>query len=145
MVEKATYAIAAEIVAAYVSNNSVRASDLPALLVEVSRAVSGLSAEPKQQPAAPAISPKKSVTRQYLICLEDGLRFKSLKRHLRNKFNMSPEEYRKKWNLPPDYPMVAPAYSNARSAIALEFGLGRKRRSARTGPRRKPVGAAATV
>jgi predicted transcriptional regulator len=123
--------LAAEIVSAYVSNNSVPASDLPSLLSEVHSALVRVStgvtvAVPEA--AKPAVPPKKSITNDYIICLEDGRKFKSLKRHLRTQYNMSPEEYREKWGLPPDYPMVAPAYAKARSALAKQMGLGQQRR-----------------
>ena len=78
--------------------------------------------------AKPAVAPKKSITNDYIVCLEDGRKFKSLKRHLRTQYNLSPEQYREKWNLPPDYPMVAPAYAKARSALAKQMGLGQQRR-----------------
>jgi predicted transcriptional regulator len=123
--------LAAEIVSAYVSNNSVPASDLPSLLSEVHSALVRVStgvvvAAPEA--AKPAVPPKKSITNDYIVCLEDGRKFKSLKRHLRTQYNMSPEEYREKWSLPPDYPMVAPAYAKARSALAKQMGLGQQRR-----------------
>jgi predicted transcriptional regulator len=123
--------LAAEIVSAYVSNNSVPASDLPALLSDVHAAIvrvatGAVVAAPEA--AKPAVSPKKSITSDYLICLEDGRKFKSLKRHLRTQYNLSPEQYREKWGLPPDYPMVAPAYAKARSALAKQMGLGQQRR-----------------
>jgi predicted transcriptional regulator len=123
--------LAAEIVSAYVSNNSVPASDLPSLLSEVHSALVRVStgvtvAVPEA--AKPAVPPKKSITNDYIVCLEDGRKFKSLKRHLRTQYNMSPEEYREKWGLPPDYPMVAPAYAKARSALAKQMGLGQQRR-----------------
>ena len=123
--------LAAEIVSAYVANNSVPASELPALLNEVHAAIvrvaSGVAA-PAPEAAKPAVSPKKSITNDYIICLEDGRKFKSLKRHLRTQYNLSPEQYREKWSLPPDYPMVAPAYAKARSALAKQMGLGQQRR-----------------
>jgi predicted transcriptional regulator len=123
--------LAAEIVSAYVSNNSVPATDLPALLADVHAAIVRVStgavvAAPEA--AKPAVSPKKSITSDYIICLEDGRKFKSLKRHLRTQYNLSPEQYREKWGLPPDYPMVAPAYAKARSALAKQMGLGQQRR-----------------
>ncbi len=123
--------LAAEIVSAYVSNNSVPASDLPGLLSDVHTAlvrVSTGAAVTTPETAKPAVPPKKSITNDYIVCLEDGRKFKSLKRHLRTQYNMSPEEYREKWNLPPDYPMVAPAYAKARSALAKQMGLGQQRR-----------------
>jgi len=123
--------LAAEIVSAYVSNNSVPASDLPALLGDVHSALvrvsSGVVAAAPEV-AKPAVPPKKSITNDYLVCLEDGRKFKSLKRHLRTQYNMSPEQYREKWGLPSDYPMVAPAYAKARSALAKQMGLGQQRR-----------------
>jgi predicted transcriptional regulator len=123
--------LAAEIVSAYVSNNSVPATDLPGLLSEVHSAlvrVSNGATVAAPEAAKPAVPPKKSITNDYIICLEDGRKFKSLKRHLRTQYNMSPEEYREKWGLPPDYPMVAPAYAKARSALAKQMGLGQQRR-----------------
>ena len=125
--------LAAEIVSAYVSNNSVPASDLPGLLNDVHSAlvrVSAGAAPAVPEAAKPAVPPKKSVTNDYIVCLEDGRKFKSLKRHLRTQYNMSPEQYREKWSLPPDYPMVAPAYAKARSALAKQMGLGQQRRRA---------------
>ena len=103
--------LAAEIVSAYVSNNSVPSSELPALLSDVHAAIVRVAtgAQPVVVEAAkPAVPPKKSITSDYIICLEDGRKFKSLKRHLRTQYNLSPEEYREKWGLPSDYPMVAP-------------------------------------
>jgi predicted transcriptional regulator len=123
--------LAAEIVSAYVSNNSVPASDLPTLLGDVHAAIVRVStgtAIVVPEVAKPAIAPKKSITNDYLICLEDGRKFKSLKRHLRTQYNLSPEEYREKWGLASDYPMVAPAYAKARSALAKQMGLGQQRR-----------------
>ncbi len=125
--------LTADIVSAYVSNNSVAANDVPALIGEVfsalSRVGTGVVAAPTE-PAKPAVNPKKSITPDYLICLEDGKKFKSLKRHLRTMYNMSPEQYREKWGLPADYPMVAPNYAEARSRLAKEMGLGQKRKRA---------------
>jgi predicted transcriptional regulator len=121
--------LAAEIVSAYVSNNSVRPSELPSLIADIHKALTSSHAgtvEPKQEPLTPAVNPKRSVHPDYILCLEDGLRFKSLKRHLRSHHEMSPEEYRQKWGLPADYPMVAPNYSQARSALARKMGLGQK-------------------
>jgi predicted transcriptional regulator len=116
-----------EIVAAFVSNNETSTSELPALIQAVHRALSGISvAQPEPEPRKePAVSVRRSVTPDYLICLEDGRKFKSLKRHLRTKYDMSPEEYRTKWGLPKDYPMVAPNYAAARSALAKNMGLGK--------------------
>jgi len=123
--------LAADIVSAYVSNNSVPAADLPALINEVFNALlrvgSNESVAPTEPPK-PAVAVKKSVTTDYLICLEDGKKFKSLKRHLRTQYGLSPEEYREKWGLPADYPMVAPNYAQARSNLAKQMGLGQQRR-----------------
>ena len=127
--------LTADIVSAYVSNNSVPASDLPALINEVhsalSRVIGGVAPVVQVEAPKPAIPVKKSITADYLICLEDGKKFKSLKRHLRTQYNMSPEQYREKWGLPPDYPMVAPNYAEARSQLAKKMGLGQQRRKRR--------------
>lgn len=123
--------LTADIVSAYVSNNSVPAADLPALIGDVHSAlvrVVGPGAPVAVEATKPAISVKKSVTNDYIICLEDGKKFKSLKRHLRTQYNMTPEQYREKWALPPDYPMVAPNYAAARSNLAKKMGLGQQRR-----------------
>jgi len=123
--------LTAEIVSAYVSNNSVSASDIPGLINQVHAAlmrVSSGTAEMPAEPLKPAISVKKSITPEYIVCLEDGKKFKSLKRHLRTQYNMTPEQYREKWDLPPDYPMVAPNYAAARSQLAKQMGLGQQRR-----------------
>jgi predicted transcriptional regulator len=117
----------ADIVSAYVGNNSVSANDLPTLIQSVHRALSNVTggqAEAQPAPKEPAVPIKKSITPDYLVCLEDGRKFKSLKRHLRTKYNMSPEEYRAKWGLDKDYPMVAPNYAKARSDLAKQMGLG---------------------
>ena len=128
----------ADIVSAYVSNSSVSMADLPALIQQVHRALADIAAGAQAQeaapPATPAVPVKKSITPDYLICLEDGRKFKSLKRHLRAKYNLSPEEYRAKWNLPKDYPMVAPAYASARSNLAKQMGLGQGGRKAAAKP-----------
>jgi predicted transcriptional regulator len=119
-----------QIVSAYVANNAVVAADLPALIGEVhsalSRASSNLIQAPKEE-LKPAVAVKKSLTPDYIICLEDGKKFKSLKRHLRTHYNMSPEEYREKWGLEPNYPMVAPKYAEARSTLAKKMGLGQRK------------------
>ena len=116
-----------EIVAAFVSNNETTTAELPGLIQAVHRALSGISsAAPEPEPRKePAVSIRRSVTPDHLVCLEDGRKFKSLKRHLRTKYDMSPEEYRSKWGLPKDYPMVAPNYAAARSALAKNMGLGK--------------------
>jgi predicted transcriptional regulator len=128
--------LAAEIVSAYVANNTVPAGDLPNLIHEVHAALTRVGGgvvvvEAKAEPARPAVSIKKSIGADYIICLEDGKKFKSLKRHLRTSYNLSPEQYREKWGLPSDYPMVAPNYAEARSRLAKEMGLGQKRRRRR--------------
>jgi predicted transcriptional regulator len=123
--------LAAEIVSAYVSNNTVAAADVPGLLADINTALVSLG---QGAPTAvtdvqrPAVAVKKSVTDDHIVCLEDGKKFKSLKRHLRTQYNMTPEEYREKWGLPSDYPMVAPAYAKARSQLAKQMGLGQQRR-----------------
>ncbi len=120
-----------EVVAAYVSNNPVQASDLPNVITRVHSTMRDLSSAPgAEEPvkdASPAVSVRKSITSDYLVCLEDGKRFKSLKRHLRSKYNLSPEEYREKWGLPSDYPMVAPNYAKQRSELAKKMGLGQSK------------------
>jgi predicted transcriptional regulator len=119
-----------DIVSAYVSNNSVVAADLPDLIDQTFGALKQSAAkasQPLSEELNPAVSIKKSVTPDYIICLEDGKQFKSLKRHIRTSYNLTPEEYREKWGLPYDYPMVAPNYAARRSAMAKKFGLGRKR------------------
>ena len=123
----------ADIVSAYVGNNSVATADLPNLIQSIHRALSGVAAGVEAVEAAPkepAVPLKRSITPDYLICLEDGRKFKSLKRHLRTKYNMSPEEYRSKWGLAKDYPMVAPNYAKARSELAKQMGLGQGGRKA---------------
>lgn len=121
--------LSTEIVSAYVSHNAISPTDLPKLIADVHTALKNLnSAEPEMEAEElkPAVPVKKSVQPDYIVCLEDGKKFKSLKRHLRTHFNMTPEEYREKWGLPADYPMVAPAYSETRSRLAKDNGLGRK-------------------
>jgi predicted transcriptional regulator len=120
--------LSAEVVAAYVSQNSIPAANIPELVRSVHSAISGLGqsqpAKPteKQKPAVPI---SRSVQDDYIVCLEDGKKLKMLKRYLRSRYDMSPEEYRRKWSLPPDYPMVAPAYAARRSDFAKQIGLGR--------------------
>lgn len=115
-----------EIVSAFVGNNPLPASELPQLIQSIYTSLNSLSSAPPVEPEArvPAVSIKKSVGADYIICLEDGRKFKSLKRHLASKYNLTPDEYRAKWNLPKDYPMVAPAYAEARSHLAKQIGLG---------------------
>lgn len=121
--------LTADIVAAYVSNNAVAASDISGLISDVHKALVATStggAVEEVEPQKPAVSVRRSITPDYIICLEDGKKFKSLKRHLRTHYDLSPEEYREKWGLAPDYPMVAPNYAKARSDLAKKMGLGRK-------------------
>jgi Predicted transcriptional regulator len=123
--------LTAGIVSAFVSNNSVAAGEIPALINQVHSALLRVSSGAKDTPAEPlkpAVSVKKSITPDYLVCLDDGKKFKSLKRHLRTQYNVTPEQYREKWSLPPDYPMVAPNYAAARSKLAKDMGLGQQRR-----------------
>jgi predicted transcriptional regulator len=120
--------LTADIAAAYVSNNTVQASDVPSVIQTIYRALAGVNsaaAAPAPEPQKPAVPIKKSITPDFLISLEDGKKYKSLKRHLRTQYNMSPEDYRAKWGLPKDYPMVAPNYAASRSALAKSMGLGR--------------------
>ena len=123
--------LTAGIVSAYVSNNTVAAGDIPSLIAQVHSAlarVSGSTSDTPSEPLKPAVSVKKSITPEHIVCLEDGKKFKSLKRHLRTQYNMTPEQYREKWSLSPDYPMVAPNYAAARSQLAKQMGLGQQRR-----------------
>ena len=127
--------LTADIVSAYVANNTVSSGDIPSLISDIHSALVRVSAGQEipvvLEPAKPAVSIKKSITSDYIICLEDGKKFKSLKRHLRTAYNMSPEQYREKWGLPQDYPMVAPNYAEARSQLAKQMGLGQKRKRGR--------------
>ncbi len=125
--------LAAQIVASYVARNTVEQADLPKLIAEVHRALERAAAGTRPATALapeakPAVNVRKSITPDYLICLEDGKKFKSLKRHLRTHFNLTPEQYREKWGLPADYPMVAPNYATSRSKLAKNMGLGHKRK-----------------
>lgn len=124
--------LTAEIVSAYVSNNSIRREDLAALIGDVHSALrqAPAAAEVPAEPQEPAVPIRRSITPDYIVCLEDGKKFKSLKRHLRTDHDMSPDEYRAKWNLRSDYPMVAPNYAKARSELARSMGLGQKRAAA---------------
>ena len=123
--------LTADIVSAYVSQNPLPVAGLPDLIASIHSSLTGLNQpnvpEPSQQ--EPAVNPKRSVTPDYIICLEDGKKFKSLKRHLAVHYGLSPNEYREKWGLKPDYPMVAPAYAAQRSTLAKAAGLGRKQQS----------------
>lgn len=127
--------LTSEIVASHVSNNTVAVSDLPELIKQVYQSLQVLATGPEavpQEKPTPAVPVKRSVNPEYIVCLEDGKRLKMLKRHLKTRYDMSPEEYRKKWSLPDDYPMVAPAYARQRSDLAKKIGLGTKPRG-RTG------------
>jgi len=119
--------LTAEVVSAHASNNTVAASDLPQVIKDVYATFStlGVAAPPIELPT-PVVPIKKSVTPDFIICLEDGKKLKMLKRHLKTSYNMSPEEYRERWGLPIDYPMVAPNYAKKRSTLAKKIGLGRK-------------------
>lgn len=121
--------LSADIVSAYVSHNALSVTDLPKLIADVHAALKGLRSTAVVEVVEelkPAVPVRKSVAPDYIICLEDGKKFKSLKRHLRTHYNLSPEEYREKWGLPADYPMVAPNYSATRSRLAKDNGLGKK-------------------
>jgi predicted transcriptional regulator len=129
-VAKSFIDLTANIVSAYLSNNPTPASEIPNLISQIHAAllrVSNGRPDAPAEPAKPAVSLKKSINPDYLVCLEDGKRFKSLKRHLRSQYNMTPEQYRDKWGLPADYPMVAPNYAVARSQLAKKMGLGQQR------------------
>lgn len=140
-----------DVVSAFIANNKLSATELLSLIADVNQAFVNIAKGPSQPPAAkpqPAVSIRKSVTDDYIICLEDGLKFKSLKRHLRTKYNMTPDEYRTKWELPADYPMVSHNYSAARSALAKKAGLGQARQLAakrksgkKASPRKAPASA----
>lgn len=127
--------LTADVVAAYVSNNSVPVADLPSLIGNVHASLAKMGAIVQPEPVAekqkPAVNPKKSITDAYIICLEDGKHFKSLKRHLMTHYGLTPEQYREKWDLDTNYPMVAPNYAKARSNLARTMGLGRKRKIVR--------------
>jgi predicted transcriptional regulator len=128
--------LTANIVSAYVSNNTVPSADIPSLISQVHAALKRVSAGQAAAPAEPlkpAVPVKRSVTPEYIVCLEDGHKFKSLKRHLRTRYSMTPEQYREKWGLAPDYPMVAPKYAEARSQLAKQMGLGQQRRRRKGG------------
>ena len=135
--------LTADIVGAHVSRNSVATADLPELIRSVFGSLSRLgsaSAEPEAVEALkPAVPVRRSVTPDYIICLEDGRKLKMLKRHLRTAYNMSPDEYRQRWNLPADYPMVAPDYAERRRSLAKKIGLGRKPQAGKKRGRRSPT------
>ena len=141
-------ALTAEIVGAYVGHHTVAASDLPDLIAMVGKGLAGLGqaeAAPKEEKPTPAVPIKRSVTPDHIICLEDGKKLKMLKRHLKTRYDMTPDEYRKRWGLKDDYPMVAPGYAAQRSDLAKKIGLGRKpepekpKRTTRKRTARKPA------
>ena len=127
--------LTANIVSAYVSNNSVSSGEIPTLIGQVYSALlrvsNGGQVATPAEPPKPAVPVKRSITAEHIVCLEDGKKFKSLKRHLRTQYDMTPDQYRAKWGLPPDYPMVAPNYAAARSQLAKQMGLGQQRRRRR--------------
>jgi len=126
--------LTADVVAAYVSNNTVPVGELPSLIADVHAALGRVGSTSEQPPAdkqKPAVNPKRSVHDDYIVCLEDGKKFKSLKRHLMTHYGLTPDQYREKWGLEATYPMVAPNYASARSALAKKMGLGRKRKTTR--------------
>jgi predicted transcriptional regulator len=127
--------LTANIVSAYVSNNTVSSAEIPALISQVYAALmrvsNGGTVATPAEPLKPAVPIKRSVTAEYIVCLEDGKKFKSLKRHLRTQYGLTPDQYRAKWNLPPDYPMVSHNYAEARSQLAKQMGLGQQRRRRR--------------
>lgn len=125
--------LTSKITVAYVGNNTISMNDLPGVVSSIYRSLAGLGSTPEVPPVEerrPPVPIRKSVTPEYIVCLEDGKKLKMLKRHLKTVYDMTPEDYRAKWGLPPEYPMVAPNYAQARSAMAKSLGLGRKRRSA---------------
>lgn len=139
--------LTADVVSAYVSNNPIPVAELPGLIAKVHSALQNQTAAKAEQavePQKPAVPIRKSVTPDYIVCLEDGKQFKSLKRHLTTHYGLTPDEYRSKWGLPPDYPMVAPNYAASRSALAKSMGLGRKAKAVEAAPpapaRRKKLG-----
>jgi predicted transcriptional regulator len=134
--DKANYIqLTADIVSAYVGNNTVSSAEIPALISQVYSALmrisTGAAVAGPAEPLKPAVSIKRSITPDHVVCLEDGKKFKSLKRHLGTKYQMTPDQYRAKWNLPADYPMVAPNYAAVRSQLAKQMGLGQQRRRRR--------------
>lgn len=119
----------ADIVASHVQNNSVAISDLPQLIKTVHDSLAGLTGDSPAEKPQPAVSVRRSMTPDYIVCLEDGRKLKMLKRHLATAYGMTPEDYREKWGLPSDYPMVAPNYAKQRSSLAKKIGLGKRRES----------------
>lgn len=133
--------LTADIVAAHVSNNSVSVADLPQLIANVHQALNGLGTkEPETAKLEPAVSIRASVKPDHIVCLEDGKKLKMLKRHLMTRYQMTPNDYRAKWGLPADYPMVAPSYAATRKELALKIGLGRKPKTAAAAPSAKAPG-----
>jgi predicted transcriptional regulator len=128
--------LTANVVSAYLSKNSVASAEIPGLIAQIYSTLKRLSGEAvgAATPLKPAVPIKRSVTAEYIVCLEDGLKFKSLKRHLRTRYGISPDQYREKWSLPSDYPMVAPNYAATRSQLAKQMGLGQQRRRRRERP-----------
>ncbi|MCK5296208.1 MAG: MucR family transcriptional regulator [Alphaproteobacteria bacterium] len=119
--------LTAQIISSHARNNTININDIPAAIHEIYKALAAVGGMPhRKEHLQPAVSIKKSVTPEYIICLEDGKKLKMLKRHLKTAYNMTPEEYRERWNLPPEYPMVAPEYAKHRSKLAREIGLGKK-------------------
>ncbi len=135
--------LTSDIVAAHVSNNSVSVNDLSTLITNVYTALAGLDKPaPAAEPAPePAVSIRSSIKNDHIVCLEDGKKLKMLKRHLATRYNLTPDQYRTRWNLPADYPMVAPAYAEKRRELAKKIGLGRKPAAAPKRPGRKPAAA----
>jgi len=137
--------LTAGVVAAYVGHHTVSATDLPDLIKTIGKELAGLSqpaVEPKPEKLTPAVPIRRSVTPDYIICLEDGKKLKMLKRHLKTRYDMTPDEYRKRWGLKEDYPMVAPSYAAQRSDLAKKIGLGRKpepTKAPRRQTRKKPA------
>lgn len=131
---KSVLSLTAQIVSAHVSNNAVPTDALPGLIRDIFKTLSGVGTEapePVAERPQPAVPIKRSVFADYIVCLEDGKKLKMLKRHLKTAYNMTPEQYRERWGLPPEYPMVAPNYAERRSALAKEIGLGTKGRGGR--------------
>jgi predicted transcriptional regulator len=133
--------LTAQIVSAHVSNNAIQAEALPALILSVYKTLTGTGVEtPQPEKRQPAVAVKRSVFPDYIICLEDGKKLKMLKRHLKTAYDMTPDQYRARWELPPNYPMVAPNYAEHRSSLAKKIGLGRKPALAEAKPAAKQVG-----
>ncbi|HET8612678.1 MAG TPA: MucR family transcriptional regulator [Sphingomonas sp.] len=137
--------LTADIVAAHVANNNVAAGEVADLIAQVHEALTGLASpkEPEAPAQQPAVPVRSSVKNDYIVCLEDGKKLKMLKRYLRTNYNMTPDEYRAKWGLPRDYPMVAPAYAEQRRSLAHQIGLGRKKNGAPAAAKKAPAKAAA--